>query len=228
VQIEGSHDEDASLTAEADATRTTVVTRWEHADVPRGHRYDERFRELEASGVDVHGEASCIEALLTSDAAERPGRAPAEAAPRVLDAGCGTGRVAIELAARGFDVVGVDLDPVMLDAARLKAPKIEWILGDLAGLRLRREFDAAVLAGNVMLFVGPGTEATVLASIAAHVVSGGLVVAGFQLSGRLTLDDYDAAADSAGLEPVARYSTWSREPFTGGDYAVSVHRRRSA
>jgi SAM-dependent methyltransferase len=199
------------------------VTRWEHADVPRGHRYDDRFRELEARGVDVHGEASCLEALLRSEHA--PPMAP-DAPARVLDAGCGTGRVAIELAARGFDVVGVDLDPVMLDAARLKAPKIEWILGDLAGLRLRREFDAAVLAGNVMLFVGPGTEATVLASIAAHVVASGLVVAGFQLSGRLTLDDYDAAADHAGLDPVARYSTWSREPFTDGDYAVSVHRRR--
>jgi SAM-dependent methyltransferase len=202
-----------------------AVTRWEHSDVPRGHRYDERFRELEARGVDVHGEAGCVEALLTSELrSETPGRSV-----RVLDAGCGTGRVAIELAARGFDVVGVDLDPVMLDAARLKAPRLEWVLGDLAELRLRREFDAAVLAGNVMLFVGPGTEARVLGRIAAHVVPGGLVIAGFQLSGRLSIDDYDAAADGAGLDFVARYSTWDREPFTGtGDYAVSVHRRRTA
>jgi SAM-dependent methyltransferase len=205
------------MTPVPDATRTSVVTRWEQAGVPRGKRYDERFHELEAQGLDVHGEAACVEALL----AERQGDQPA----RVLDAGCGTGRVAIELAARGFDVVGVDLDPVMLDAARLKAPKLEWVLGDLAELRLRRVFDAAVMAGNVMIFVGPGTEERVLARIGAHVVPGGLVVTGFQLSGRLTLDDYDAAADRAGLEPAARYSTWNRDPFTGGDYAVSVHRR---
>jgi SAM-dependent methyltransferase len=213
------------LTPEVDASRTTGVTRWEQADVPRGHRYDERFRELEAQGVDVHGEAACVEALLAAEpgSGARTGKKPF----RVLDAGCGTGRVAIELAARGFDVVGVDLDPVMLDAARLKAPKLEWVLGDLAELRLRRVFDAAVLAGNVMLFVGPGTEAQVLTRIAAHVVPGGLVVVGFQIAARLSLDDYDAAADHAGLDRVERYSTWSREPFTGGDYAVSVHRRRA-
>ena len=184
--------------------------------MPRGDRYDERFRELAARGVDVHGEASCVEALLG------PGSGAS-----VLDAGCGTGRVAIELAARGFDVVGVDLDPMMLDEARKKAPKLEWVLSDLVELRLRREFDAAVLAGNVMLFVGPGTEADVLARIASHVVAGGLVIAGFQLSGRLDVDAYDAAAEGAGLELVARYATWSREPFADGDYTVNVHRRRA-
>ncbi len=203
------------------------MTRWEQAGVPRGDRYDERFRELEAQGVDVHGEAGCIEALL---AAERPvaeGSTPPGARARVLDAGCGTGRVAIELAARGFEVVGVDLDPVMLDEARHKAPKLEWVLGDLAELRLRRVFDAAVLAGNVMLFVGPGTEADVLARIAEHVRAGGLVVAGFQLSGRLSLDVYDDAAEGAALDRVARFATWDRQPFAGGDYVVNVHRRRA-
>jgi 2-polyprenyl-3-methyl-5-hydroxy-6-metoxy-1,4-benzoquinol methylase len=134
------------------------VTRWEEADVPRGNRYDERFRELEASGVDVHGEAGCVEALLAAPGAPGEAGKPGARKLAVLDAGCGTGRVGIELAARGFDVVGVDLDPMMLDEARLKAPDLEWVLGDLAELRLRRVFDAAVMAGNVMLFVGPGTE----------------------------------------------------------------------
>ena len=143
----------------------------------------------------------------------------------MLDAGCGTGRVAIELAVRGFEAVGVDLDPMMLDEARKKAPKLEWVLSDLAELRLKRDFDAAVLAGNVMLFVGPGTEADVLARIASHLVPGGLLVAGFQLTGRLELYAYDAAAAAGGLEPVERYATWAREPFTDGDYVVSVHRR---
>jgi 2-polyprenyl-3-methyl-5-hydroxy-6-metoxy-1,4-benzoquinol methylase len=194
------------------------VTRWEQAGAPRGNRYDERFRELEARGVDVHGEASCVEALVRAELADRTGRVS------VLDAGCGTGRLGIELAARGFDIVGVDLDPVMLDEARRKAPRLEWVLGDLAELRLRRRFDAAVLAGNVMIFVAAGSEREVLARIADHVNSGGLVVAGFQLTGRLALADYDAAADAVGLEPVATFAGWDREPFADGDYAVTVHR----
>jgi len=205
-----------------------MVTRWEQAGAPRGDRYDDRFRELAARGVDVHGEASCVEALLRAEVGADADADVDAARPSVLDAGCGTGRVSIELAARGFDVVGVDLDPVMLDEARRKAPKLEWILGDLSELRLRRTFDAAVLAGNVMIFVGPGTERAVLGRIADHVRPGGLVVAGFQLNGRLTVAEYQAAADSAGLDDVATYSTWDREPFAGGDYAVLVHRRRAS
>jgi SAM-dependent methyltransferase len=198
------------------------VTRWEHAGAPRGSRYDERFRDLEARGVDVHGEASCVDSLLRSD-----GQDGNSAPMAVLDAGCGTGRVASELAARGFEVVGVDLDPVMLDEARRKAPALEWVLSDLAELRLRRSFDAAVLAGNVMIFLAAGSERDVLACVASHVRPNGVVVAGFQLTGRLSLDDYEAAADAAGLDPVAQYATWDREPFAGGDYVVSVGRRHA-
>lgn len=203
------------------------MTRWEQAGVPRGDRYDERFRELEARGLDIHGEASCVEALLVSEGLAPAARPASRARADVLDAGCGTGRVAIELAARGFDVVGVDLDPMMLDEARKKAPKLEWVLSDLVELRLKRSFDAAVLAGNVMLFVGPGTEGDVLGRITSHLVPGGLLIAGFQLTGRLALDAYDEAADAAGLDPVERWATWARDAFRDGDYVVCVHRRRA-
>ena len=167
----------------------------------------------------MHGEATFVEALGQS----------------VLDAGCGTGRVAIELARRGCRVVGLDADPGMLSAARAKAPDIEWVEADLSGFELagpdgRRQFDVAVMAGNVMIFVVPGTEGAVLEHVAAHVRPGGLVVAGFQLmAGRLPLERYDALATAAGLMLEARYATWERAPWTtGGDYAVSVHRRVSA
>ena len=167
----------------------------------------------------------------------------------MLDAGCGTGRVAIELARRGHHVVGVDLDPAMLDLARNKAPELVWIQGDLASTVIssdsgissdpgmpkdigtssdsgeRRLFDAAVAAGNVMIFLERGTEAAVMANIAAHLRPGGALVAGFQLSdGYLALHVYDALAERNGMELNARYSTWEGAPFDGGDYAVSVHR----
>ncbi|MEW6474204.1 MAG: class I SAM-dependent methyltransferase [Actinomycetota bacterium] len=160
----------------------------------------------------MHGEATFVEALGVRS---------------VLDAGCGTGRVAIELARRGLDVVGVDADPGMLSAARAKAPELDWVLADLTVLDLpERRFDAAVMAGNVMIFVVPGTEGAVLERLAAHLRPGGLVVAGFQLvPGGLTLARYDELAGAAGLTLVERFATWDRHPWSpGGDYAVSVHR----
>ena len=75
-----------------------------------------------------------------------------------------------------------------------------------------------------MIFLDPGSEGAVLAAAAGRLAAGGLLVAGFQVQpDRLSLSRYDELAQAAGLHPVARWSTWSRDPFTGGDYAVSVH-----
>ena len=190
-------------------------TRWSAEAQGRARSYDDRWAQMAARGENVHGEADFVESL-------HAGR-PAS----VLDAGCGTGRVAVELARRGFDVVGVDLDADMLDKARAKAPDAAWVRADLVELDLGRRFDVVVLAGNVMIFLQPGTEAAVVARMADHVEPGGAVVAGFQLeSGRLDLAAYDAAAEAAGLVLAERWATWDRQPLTGGDYAVSVHRRR--
>jgi SAM-dependent methyltransferase len=185
-----------------------------------GNDYDAKFAALERSGQEVHGEADLISALGVSS---------------VLDAGCGTGRVAIELARRGLSVAGVDRDRDMLRAALDKAPQIDWYLEDLARFVIPdpadpaqpRQFEAIIMAGNVMIFVDTGTEATVVANMARHLAPGGLLVAGFQLQlGSLNLDSYDLFATRAGLELAERWSTWDRAPWGGhGDYAVSMHRR---
>lgn len=177
--------------------------------------YDARYEARAAAGEDVHGEAAFV--------AHYDLRT-------ILDAGCGTGRVARELARRGYAVVGVDLDPRMLATARRKAPQLEWREADLATLQLERRFDAIVLAGNVMLFVTTGTEGAVLSNLAQLLNPGGLLIAGFQLqAGRLSLARYDALAADAGLALSERWSTWQRAPWQAGDeYAVSVHRRRDA
>jgi SAM-dependent methyltransferase len=175
----------------------------------KGADYDARWQELARSGKDVHGEAGFVERL---------------GGHRVLDAGCGTGRVAIELAARGFDVVGVDLDDRMLAEARTKAPDLTWVTADLASLDLGRTFDTIVAAGNVMIFVTPGSEATVVERLARHLDEGGRLVSGFQLGRSLDLDRYDTHCADAGLHLESRYATWDGDPFAGGDYAVSVHR----
>ncbi|MGH9018986.1 MAG: class I SAM-dependent DNA methyltransferase, partial [Acidimicrobiales bacterium] len=146
---------------------------------------------------------------------------------RVLDAGCGTGRVAIELDRLGCEVVGVDVDEAMLAEARTKAPHLEWVGADLSTVELDGTFDGVVMAGNVMIFVTPGTEGAVVANLTRHLVGGGLLVAGFSVEkGRLPLAVYDDLASAAGLELVDRWATWDREVHAPGhDYAVSVHRK---
>jgi SAM-dependent methyltransferase len=177
-----------------------------------GAEYQGRFDALAAEGVDVHGEATFVRAL----------------GPRtVLDAGCGSGRVAIELARHGIEVVGVDVDPSMLNEARRRAPDLAWVEADLTELDLGRRFDVVLLAGNVPLFARPGTQASLVRACARHVAAGGALVAGFQLGEGFPLAGYDAAVESAGLQLAERWSTWDRQPFAPADgYAVSVHRCR--
>lgn len=191
-----------------------MMSRWnDRSDVARGAEYDKRWQQLEAEGASIHGEVDLICELLASGS--------------VLDAGCGTGRVAIELARRGYETLGVDLDPRMLDRARDKAPDLDWQTADLAALELGRRFDMVTAPGNVMIFLAPGTEPDVVRNLAGHLNPGGSLLVGFQLGDRsLSLDDYDRACGEAGLELAGRWATWDRELFVSGrsDYAVSWHR----
>ena len=136
--------------------------------------------------MDVHGEADLVASF-----------APAS----VLDAGCGSGRVAIELARRGIDVVGADVDASMLATAARRAPELSWRHVDLVDLDLGRTFDVVVMAGNVPLFTAPGTQAALVAGVGRHVAAGGHLVAGFSLGRGYELADYDA--DCRGGRPAS-------------------------
>jgi SAM-dependent methyltransferase len=182
-----------------------------HGGAWDGEAYQRRFDALAASGTDVHGEAHFVRAYA-------PGS--------VLDAGCGTGRVAIELARHGIEVVGADVDPSMLATAAANGPGIEWVEADLAGLDLGRVFDVVVMAGNVPLFTPPGTEAALVAGVGRHVAEGGWLIAGFRLDRPYELERYDQDCAAAGLRLVERFATWDRAEFRDGDYAVSVHVRQ--
>jgi SAM-dependent methyltransferase len=184
------------------------VTAW------NGDEYQRRFDDLAAKGVDVHGEVAFVMRYTPNS---------------VLDAGCGSGRVAIELVNRGVaTVVGVDMDASMLATARSRAPEISWIESDLATLDLGRRFDVVVMAGNVPIFTPPGTHAALVAGCARHVAPGnGVLLTGFQLGRGYELDEFDADAEAAGLTVDERYATWAAAPFPGdGSYAVSIHKLR--
>jgi SAM-dependent methyltransferase len=195
---------------ERDPDGAETGNRWLNTPRASADEYDRRYDQRAAAGEDVHGEANFVMRF----------------SPRsVLDAGCGTGRVARELARRGVDVVGVDLDADMLATAQRRSPELAWLCADLATVELGRNFDVILLAGNVMIFLAPGSEGAVLKNLARHLAPGGRMIAGFQLQpGRLDVSRYDELAAATGLRLAERWSTWDRGAWDGhGDYALSVH-----
>ncbi len=191
--------------------------RW-FTETKDGHSqwYIDRFRTMAAEGADLAGEARMIDAMLPR-------------AARVLDGGCGPGRLGGELHQRGHVVVGVDVDPELIAAAEEDHPGPRWVVGDLSEFSLADEepFDLAVVAGNVMLFVAAGTERKVLERLAAHVRPNGRIVIGFRRSDDYAYGRFDADIAAAGLDLEHRFSTWDLEPFTReSDFAVSVLRVR--
>jgi SAM-dependent methyltransferase len=182
-----------------------------------GHsrRYIQRFRDMADSGADLAGEGRMIDAMLPRGA-------------RVLDAGCGTGRVGGHLAAAGHQIVGVDLDPELIGEARAVHPGGTWLVGDLSQLDLPASgipagFDVIVCAGNVMTFVAPTTRQEILHRFRGHLAEAGRVAVGFGAGRGYEHHDFLADAAAAGLTPQVLLSTWDLRPYTPGcDFLVAL------
>jgi SAM-dependent methyltransferase len=180
--------------------------------------YIERFRAMASSGHDLHGEARMIDAMVPRHA-------------RVLDAGCGPGRVGGRLHELGHAVVGIDIDPELIAAAEEDHPGPRWIVGDLAtidpaGAGVEASFDAIVSAGNVMTFVESGRREAVLANLAGMLADDGRLVVGFGGGRGYTFDDFSTDAASAGLQFDLRLATWDLRPWTAeSPFLVAVLRR---
>lgn len=194
-------------------------TRWQTAhDEHHSQWYIDRFRRLAAEGADLAGEARLVDAMVAPHS-------------RILDAGCGPGRVGAELYARGHEVVGVDADPRLVEAARIDHPGPVWLVADLADLDLAlhgqsEQFDAAVVAGNVLPYLAPGTEGEVLLRLLRHVRPEGFVVSGFGTTRGYPLTEFDADLRAAGFLLEHRFATWDLRPWhEGAEFAVSVLRR---
>lgn len=100
--------------------------------------------------------------------------------PRVLDAGCGTGRMGRFLADRGCQVAGVDLSPGMLAMARRDHPDLAVQVGSLTDLPAATDsFDGALYWYSVIHSPPPALP-VVLAEAARVVKSSGLVLLAFQ------------------------------------------------
>ncbi|MFR9727944.1 class I SAM-dependent methyltransferase [Saccharopolyspora sp. MS10] len=176
------------------------------ADPAHSSWYVERFRTMAREGADLAGEARLVDALVPRGA-------------RILDAGCGPGRVGGALAESGHEVVGVDVDPELIEAAEQDHPGPTWLVGDLAELDLPARgveagFDAIVCAGNVMTFLAPSTRGEVLRRLRAHLGDGGRAVIGFGAGRDYDFTAFLADAAAAGFEPDLLLSTWDLRPFT--------------
>jgi SAM-dependent methyltransferase len=186
------------------------------ADNP-GHSawYIERFRTMAAEGADLDGEARFVDAMV-------PRRS------RVLDAGCGPGRVGGRLAHLGHVVVGVDIDPALIAAAADDHPGPAWLTDDLATLDLPAAgitdpFDVIVCAGNVMTFLDPDTRRQVVERFAAHLAPAGRVVVGFGAGRGYEFDDFVTDVQASGLRVDLQLASWHLHPFgPASDFLVAV------
>src|SRR5699024_4430479 len=104
---------------------THELNKWRQAmqDPTHSQRYAQRWERIEAEGNDINGEARAIDAM-------------AQRGSTILDAGCGNGRLAGYLAAAGHDVIGIDLDPHLVEVARSKYSQPHFEVADLADLAL--------------------------------------------------------------------------------------------
>lgn len=177
--------------------------------------YIERFRTMAANGDDLDGEARFIDAMVRRGA-------------RILDAGCGPGRVGGYLARVGHDVVGVDIDPILVAAAETNHPGPTWRVADLAELDLPAAgiadpFNVIVCAGNVLTFLDPATRRPVLQRLAAHLQPDGRLVVGFGSGRDYDYDDFFADVEDAGLAADLTLASWDLRPFTAeSDFLVAL------
>jgi SAM-dependent methyltransferase len=198
-------------------TETSTWTRITQRDPHHSTAYAQRFRDMAAAGADLAGEARLVDVLV-------PRRS------RILDAGCGPGRVGSFLHAAGHEVVGVDVDPVLIAAAEADHPGPTWLVGDLAELDLPARgipsrFDAVVCAGNVMTFLAPSTRREVLRRLRAHVDPSGRAAIGFGAGRGYPFDDFLADTAAAGWAADLLLSGWDLRPLTAdATFLVAVLR----
>ena len=164
------------------------------AGVTQPDRWDARAYDQSFRFVSDHG-ASLVELL-----DPQPGE-------RILDLGCGTGRLAATIAESGAEVLGVDRDAAMIDAARAQFPAIEFVQADGEALELAGPFDAVF--SNAALHWMTQPEA-VLRGVRALLRPHGRLVAELGGRGNIALIEgaLRAALDTEGLPRERQARPW--------------------
>ncbi|MDO4917105.1 MAG: class I SAM-dependent methyltransferase [Rothia sp. (in: high G+C Gram-positive bacteria)] len=174
--------------------------------------YIQRFKTMQEAGNDIYGEARLIDALIPR-------------AAKILDAGCGPGRLGTYLHNAGHTVTGVDIDSELIAEAQRVCPEATWVCADLSDLREAlgespdaelgaNGFDAIVCAGNVMTFLAPSTRLPVLENMRATLSDSGRAVIGFGANRGYDFEQFFADAAAARLQVEQKFSTWDLRPFS--------------
>ena len=152
----------------------------------------------------------------------------------VIDVGCGSGRVAAELAAAGADVSGLDLSPGMIDRARADHPELHFEVGDLRQLLRPRTASgwAAITGWYALVHLAPSELPAAITALARVLDPGGTLALAVYLGDQVRpvtdlsgvpvelgevlhrREDVLQAVDRAGLVDVEWYQ---RGPYPGED-----------
>ncbi len=208
----------------SERTETIPPTRWELAETGPDSPYAQTFESLIEQGQDIDGEARLADVLAPRNA-------------RVLDAGSGMGRVSAALAARGHDVTAVEKDPFLVERSHRLFPGVKVLETDILGLSTAlleaagrpTAYDVVVVVGNVMVYLGEGTETRALWTLGQLLAPGGRMLVGFHSQeGPRGSRDYSVAeltehVEGAGLEVEQLFGTYDLQPLAD-DYVVAVLR----
>lgn len=184
------------------------------ANPDHAKNYAQRWRNLVDQGQDIFGEARTVDAM-------------AARGSRILDAGCGTGRIGGWLSLQGHAVVGVDLDPDLVEVARKDYPEAQWIVGNLASFSLEstfagsHEFDLIVSAGNVLTFLSHAERLPALRKLHDLLAQDGRMIVGFDAGRGYDFDVFESDAAQAGLEIQQRFSSWDLR-LPSEDFLVAI------
>ena len=95
---------------------------------------------------------------------------------KILELGCGNGRLLIPFFQNGFNILGLETSQNMIKLAKIKYPSIPIIQGDLTNFKIDQKFDIIILPNNTYNLIDPKLLAGMFESISNHLNKNGIII----------------------------------------------------